>query len=169
MVNQRAQSSSGNAEVDKNDMAFGSLGTLGWLKSNFEMGEKGGMMLGVWVLKLWGQRLLELVLKKPPAASGVSGKLGGWMDKGAGGAGARDMKEPTLFPSTITHTLARVSTFRPSWWLSAKEPTYQCRRLRRHGFNLWGRKVPWKRQWQPTPVFLSGKSHGQRSLVGYSP
>lgn len=85
MVNQRAQSSSGNAEVDKNDMAFGSLGTLGWLKSNFEMDEKGGMMLGVWVLKLWGQRLLELVLKKPPAASGVSGKLGGWMDKGAGG------------------------------------------------------------------------------------
>lgn len=57
VVNQRAQSSSGNAEVDKNDMAFGSLGTLGWLKSNFEMDEKGGMMLGVWVLKLWGQRL----------------------------------------------------------------------------------------------------------------
>ena len=31
------------------------------------------------------------------------------------------------------------------------------------------RKIPWRRKWQPTPVFLSGKSHGQRSLVGYTP
>ena len=30
------------------------------------------------------------------------------------------------------------------------------------------RKIPWRRKWQPTPVFLSGKSHAQRSLVGYS-
>ena len=33
----------------------------------------------------------------------------------------------------------------------------------------WVRKIPWRRKQQPTPVFLSGKSHGQRSLVGYSP
>ena len=32
-----------------------------------------------------------------------------------------------------------------------------------------GWKIPWRRKWQPTPVFLPGKSHGQRSLVGYSP
>ena len=32
-----------------------------------------------------------------------------------------------------------------------------------------GRKIPWRRKWHPTPVFLPGKSHGQRSLVGYSP
>ena len=31
------------------------------------------------------------------------------------------------------------------------------------------RKIPWRRKWQPTPVFLSGKSHGQMSLVGYCP
>ena len=30
-------------------------------------------------------------------------------------------------------------------------------------------KIPWRRKWQPTPVLLPGKSHGQRSLVGYSP
>ena len=36
-------------------------------------------------------------------------------------------------------------------------------------FESWVRKIPWKRAWQPTPVFLPGKSHGQRSLVGYSP
>ena len=37
------------------------------------------------------------------------------------------------------------------------------------GFDLWVKKIPWRREWQPTPVFLPGKSHGQRILVGYSP
>ena len=37
------------------------------------------------------------------------------------------------------------------------------------GFDPWVRKIPWKREWLPTPKFLPGKSHGQRSLVGYSP
>ena len=37
------------------------------------------------------------------------------------------------------------------------------------GFYPWVRKTPWERKWQPTPVFLPGKSHGQRNLVGYSP
>ena len=36
-------------------------------------------------------------------------------------------------------------------------------------FGLWVGKIPWRRKWQPTPVFLSAESHGQRSLVGYSP
>ena len=40
-------------------------------------------------------------------------------------------------------------------------------KCRRHRFDP--RKIPWRRKWQQTPVFLSGKSHGQRSLVGYSP
>ena len=39
----------------------------------------------------------------------------------------------------------------------------------RHWFDLWVGKIPWSRAWQPTPVFLPGESHGQRSLVGYSP
>ena len=48
---------------------------------------------------------------------------------------------------------------------SGKESTYQCSRRK---FCLWVRKIPWRRAWQPTPLFLTGKSHGQRSLVGYS-
>ena len=44
----------------------------------------------------------------------------------------------------------------------------QCRRLRL-GFSPWVGKIPWRRKWQPTPVFLPGKSHGQRSLEGYNP
>ena len=39
----------------------------------------------------------------------------------------------------------------------------------RAGFDPWVGKVPWRRQWQPTPVFLPGESHGQRSLADYSP
>ena len=39
----------------------------------------------------------------------------------------------------------------------------------RHGFDIWVRKIPWRRKWQPITVFLLGESHGQRSLAGYSP
>ena len=39
----------------------------------------------------------------------------------------------------------------------------------RLGFHPWVGKIPWRRAWQPTPVFFPGESHGQRSLVGYSP
>ena len=39
----------------------------------------------------------------------------------------------------------------------------------RPGFNPWVGKIPWRREWQLTPVFLPGAFHGQRSLVGYSP
>ena len=42
-------------------------------------------------------------------------------------------------------------------------------RHKRHGFVSWVGKIPWRRAWQPAPVFLPRKSHGQRSLVGYSP
>ena len=52
------------------------------------------------------------------------------------------------------------------WWLIGKEPTCECVR---HGFAPWVGKIPWRRKWQPTPVFLPGESHGQRSLAGYSP
>ena len=39
----------------------------------------------------------------------------------------------------------------------------------RPGFDPWVGKIPWRRKWKPTPVFLPGKSHGLRILVGYSP
>ena len=52
---------------------------------------------------------------------------------------------------------------------SGKEPSYQCRRLNRCGFEPCVKKNPWRRTWQPTSVFLSGECHGQRSLAGYRP
>ena len=50
-----------------------------------------------------------------------------------------------------------------------KNPPASARRLRRHGFNPWVGKSPWRRVCQPTSVFSPGKSHGQRSLVGNHP
>ena len=44
-----------------------------------------------------------------------------------------------------------------------------CLQCQRPGFNPWVGKILWRRKWQPTPLFLPGKSHGQGSLVGYSP
>ena len=52
-----------------------------------------------------------------------------------------------------------------SLWFSGKESTCQCRR---YGFDSCIGKISWRRKWQPTPVVLPGKSHGQRSLAGYS-
>ena len=52
------------------------------------------------------------------------------------------------------------------WWLRRLRILLQCRR---HEFNPWVGKISWRRKWQPIPVFLPGKSHGQKSLVGYSP
>jgi len=52
------------------------------------------------------------------------------------------------------------------WWLGGKESACQYRRC---GFDPWVGKMPWSRKWQLTPVFLLGKLHGQRNLVGYSP
>jgi len=40
--------------------------------------------------------------------------------------------------------------------------------FRRSRFHSWVRKIPWRREWLPTPVFLPGEFHGQRSLAGYS-
>ena len=51
-------------------------------------------------------------------------------------------------------------------WLSGKESACHCRRCK---FNPFVRKIPWRWKYQPIPVFLPGKSHGQRSLEGCSP
>ena len=49
-----------------------------------------------------------------------------------------------------------------TWWLRQERICLQCRML---GFDSWVRKIPCRREWQPTPVFLPGEFCGQRSLV----
>ena len=52
-----------------------------------------------------------------------------------------------------------------TWWLRPYRFCLQCRRC---GFDPCVKKIPWRKEWQPTPVFLPGKFHGQRSLAGYT-
>ena len=77
-------------------------------------------------------------------------------------------------PSWVTNIRQKCLWSFPSG-SAGKEPNCQCRKYKRHEFYPLGifiplvGKIPWKRKWQPTPVFLPGKSHEQRSLAGYSP
>ena len=73
----------------------------------------------------------------------------------------------------VSFTLRLLSTVNPlngfPGGARGKQSTCQCSRLNRHRFNPWVRKIPCRRKWQPTPVFLPGECYGQRSLAGYSP
>ena len=72
---------------------------------------------------------------------------------------------PTLsFRGPLSHLSFATPSKELPWWLSGKESTCQCRRC---GFDPWLRKIPWKKKGQLTPLCLPGKSHGQRSLVGF--
>ena len=59
-----------------------------------------------------------------------------------------------------------ITHLRCSRWHSGKESACQYRRCKRPGFEPWVGKIPWSRKWQLTPVFLPGKSHGERSPAG---
>ena len=62
-----------------------------------------------------------------------------------------------------------VAPRRLPWWLSGKESACSAGVARDTGSIPGSGRFPWRSAWQPTPVFLSGESHGQRSLAGYSP
>ena len=90
------------------------------------------------------------------------------------------LKHPTYMQVCVQvcfmNTETCVKTQVRSWALlalgsgaSGEEPACQCWRHKRHRFDPWVGKGPWRRAWQPTPVFLSGESHGQRRVAGYSP
>ena len=65
------------------------------------------------------------------------------------------------------HTYTHTHIHTPSG-TSGKESACQHARLKRLRFYPWVGKIPWRRAWQSTPVFLPGEPHGQRSLAGYS-
>ena len=76
-------------------------------------------------------------------------------------------------PWTAAHQASLSMGFsRQEHWsgaISGEESACQCRTCRRHRFSSWVDEISWRRKWQSTSVFLPGKSHGWRSLVGYSP
>ena len=75
--------------------------------------------------------------------------------------------ERLLWPGRASPSASQLLAFSPGqeqaagvpWWCSGKESTCQFRRYRRCSFDPWFGKIPWRRKWQPTPVFLVGKSH----------
>ena len=78
----------------------------------------------------------------------------------------REINKKTTQGDTLKNTTDKSKWGLP-WWLSGKESVCQCRRC---GFDPWVGKIPWKRKWQPAPVFLlAGISYEQRSLVSYNP
>ena len=75
---------------------------------------------------------------------------------------------PTLVtPWTAAYQAPPSTGFsRQKYWSGLPLPSPASRRP---GFNPWVGKIPWRREWLPTPVFWPGELHGQRSLEGYSP
>ena len=73
---------------------------------------------------------------------------------------------PSEPPGLLTTTTAAkiIKTDYTKYWQESV-----CLQCRRPGFNFRVGKIPWRRKWQSTPALLPGKSHGQRSLIGYSP
>ena len=74
-----------------------------------------------------------------------------------------ESKTCIFFQSALTPCRIRLGL---PWWLRWWRI---CLQWRRPGFDSWVGKVPWRREWQPTTVFLPGKFHGQRKAVGYRP
>ena len=81
-------------------------------------------------------------------------------------------RKKTRSLSNLEHVCVSMESVGLPMWLSGKESACRCRRC---GFDPWVRKIPgirkipWRKKWQPTPVSLPGESHGQRSLMSYSP
>ena len=80
--------------------------------------------------------------------------------------------KPPLGPQVLVHLIRHLVFSLVSAGSVGKESACSTgNRLqhRRPGFDHWVRKIPWRREWQPIPAFLPGKSHGQRIPGGYSP
>ena len=119
----------------------------------------------LWVTKPRSRVLAEAQLSGFPAAlPWQSALLSMWWH--GGGAGSELIfrgYDHSCLPGDLSWVLVTKQGL-PRWF-SGKESTCQRRRL---GFDPWVGKIPWRRKWQPTQVFLPGKSHGQSCLVGYS-
>ena len=81
------------------------------------------------------------------------------------GKGRAQISEPDLFYILLNFVLYYTYFCGHPLWLRGKEPTCQCRRF---WFSHWVRKISWRREWQPAPISLPGKAHGQRKLTGPS-
>ena len=104
----------------------------------------------IWVQSLGGEDSLQYSCLENP------------VDRGAWWATVHSVANSSIRLKQLS-VYAHMNSLRGlPWWLCGKESTCQCRRRR---LNSWVRKIPRRRKWQPTPVFLPGESHGRRSLT----
>ena len=115
------------------------------------------------------------LVKNPPAMRETWVRSFGWEDPLEKGKAPLHYSGLENCMGCIVHGVTKIQTplsdfdsLRLPRWLSGKEFTCQCRRHRRQGFDPSVGKIPWRRKWQPTSVFLPGESHGWKSLAGYS-
>ena len=129
--------------------------SLGW-KDPLEKGVAAHSRAVGFTRNAMGSRLIAYVLQCPCKACHQQLFIRSWVKS------LIEVRSWFSFPLNLNiHVISYLR-----WWLWRWRVHLQCRRP---GFNPWVRKIPWRRKWQPTPVFLPGKSHGQRSLAGYSP
>ena len=117
----------------------------------------------------WQACSLALMLPgKPSLSSGVKERISGpsWKDIHSPLPYNTSSLDLDIYVEHIyTNLMLPCFLLELPWWLSGKESMCQCRR---HGFDPWDGKIPWRRKWQLIPAFLTGKFHGQRSLAAYS-
>ena len=100
----------------------------------------------------------------------------GWLlgneREGMRGCCSKDMKfrlNRWVSPRNLLYDIVPLVNMRASLVAEHEESAAMQETGRRCRFDFWVGKIPWRRKWQSTPVFLPGKLHGQRSLDGYSP
>ena len=86
-------------------------------------------------------------------------------EKKRGRISQSQLRDVALIPSKSFSKKLSTEVGLPGWL----RPQRICLQCMRPGFSLWVGKIPWRREWQPTPMSLPGGSHGQRGLAGYSP
>ena len=145
---------------------------------------RGGCDRRAFPALVWASQV-ELVVKNPPVNAGKVRDAGSI--PGSGRSPGEGNDNPLQYSCQgnpmnrgawwaivhgVTKSWTRLSHFtslQSTGGASDKDPVCQCRRHKRPSLSPWVGKIPWRKKWQPTSVFLPGKSHEQRSLEGYSP
>ena len=100
-----------------------------------------------------------------PLLRGTVGRLHGWSLSHL----VMRSRKALLYQECFRSRYQEMWLLAPGMWRSGKKSACQCRRHRRCRLDPWIGNIPWRRKWQPAPVFLLGEFQGQRSLAGYSP
>ena len=141
------------------------------------LGRSAGEGIGYQLQYSWASLVAQPV-KNPPAVWETWVRSLGWEDPLEKGTATHSSILAWRIPwTTVAKSRTRLRDFEKKLYnkdgfpggASVKEPTCQCKRCKRYRFSLWVGQIPWRREWLPTPVFLPGESHGQRSLMGCSP